>query len=50
MKCVECGDEAIAIAGGYSYCQIHLEANMTIRWGEAWENSIERNRKEEITA
>lgn len=44
LLCVECGEEAVAIAGGDSYCQEHLEQNKNIYWGKKWE---EENTKKE---
>ena len=47
LKCVECGNEAVAVAGGNSYCQSCLEQNKTIYWGENWEKEFEKYNKEE---
>lgn len=34
MKCIECGEKAISVYGGNSYCLKHLKQNVTIYWDE----------------
>ncbi len=44
LLCVDCGNEAVAVANGNSYCQEHLERNVTIYWGESWEKILKEEK------